>query len=964
MPAASPFLLFPWDRPFLPMLKDFIMAETGGKPGSAIVITPHKRPWRYLLELFSQEHKALVLPKVMPVADLTALWRAAASGAPLHAANILDQVALLKECMRTVAAADPLMAANFAQMPMAEFLPWGLRLARLLDELFLHGVAARDIPYPEDDVPEPAARILGALGRIGQAWRQALADRGWSTEGFDNYLAAATGRIPEFLMPSPQRQVYIAGFAILNGVQARLFRQLWEAGAIVCLHGNPDPASGFEPDACQPLWDWAKAWDASIAEAPVAKPAACRQTRYHLFAAYDTHSQLLQLREDLAAAPQPDGSAAIILPSANMLMPLLHELPDKNVNISMGYPLQRTTLASMAETLLRPRQYQREDGRLHWRELLERVRLPFWAMLRTAADDSLREALAELEGRIRRGAPFVDAQELVDEVCAGQPDAVAALLRESWQIFIDGPAGCRSLADLAQTLENMLCLLRRYGRTIFERSPRDEEAMARFQESIIPVLRDNAMAREELPYGALYDVLIHLLDAERIAFEGAALDGLQILGMLETRLLNFDHLYIMDASDDVLPGVKPQDPLLPDSLRRQLGLPDAATRHAAAAYNLFRLLAQAKDAHIYWGEGAAPAGANAGKKYRSRFVERIIWKLESGRYGRLLRAGEDNFLSARSSARLRGRQAPAIARDPRLAEAMETILGGSLSATLLNDYLTCPLRFIQRHVFKIKKPEVVEEGDRPILVGECVHRTMEDLFSRYKDADLPERSCLARELLEAWRQNYEGMGLAAQLPPASRMALETAAPARLRDFIDNLPLPTRIVGCELRVSKALELNGRAHDFTARMDRVDLRADGYHILDYKTGRAPEWPKGFWVEQAFFAPYGEFLAAGVACDGEADDLFDQLRERAADLQLPLYMALGEKIWEEIPANASIVHLREKGQELELLEAGDDRKTAMEHFKIVLAFILRHMAATPVFKPRQGKNCDYCEFRGVCN
>ena len=167
--SASPILVFPWQRPFLPDLKAFLTRIGKGRAGATLLIVPHNRPWRYLTKLYAEEGYQGLLPKVMTLADVISAWRSQTSADPLHTANVLDRVALLHECVMGLAQDDEGLAARFARMDMAHFLPWGLRLSNLLEEMLGQRVAAVDLSHVEQEVSGPAAALLGALGRIGKA---------------------------------------------------------------------------------------------------------------------------------------------------------------------------------------------------------------------------------------------------------------------------------------------------------------------------------------------------------------------------------------------------------------------------------------------------------------------------------------------------------------------------------------------------------------------------------------------------------------------------------------------------------------------------------------------------------------------------------------------------------------------------------------------------------------------------
>ena len=142
----------------------------------------------------------------------------------------------------------------------------------------------------------------------------------------------------------------------------------------------------------------------------------------------------------------------------------------------------------------------------------------------------------------------------------------------------------------------------------------------------VPELQHNALSGEEMDSRLLHGLARQLLQQQRIPFEADPLGGVQVLGMLESRLLQFDRIFIIDVTDDVLPGTPGQDPLLPDSLRRILGLPDARRRERAASHTLYRLCACAREVHFYWQESQGRSGLMDSKRPAA-----VLWSSSSGR---------------------------------------------------------------------------------------------------------------------------------------------------------------------------------------------------------------------------------------------------------------------------------------------------------------------------------------------
>lgn len=1028
----SPFRLFSWHRPFLSDLKKYINSITEGCPGRALLVVPHNRPWRYLLQLYLREGRPGLLPRVMTFTEVLTLWRTHASRQALHTANALDQVALLRQCVAELSLTDELLARRFADMDMAAFLPWGMRLAALLDELFGYGITARDMAHAEGEVAPPAAVLLNALGRLQQAYGAALEARGWTTPGYDARQAAREReRIPPLLLPRADRPVLLAGFALLTPTEDALLRSLWERGAQVCLHTDPALAGGERPHwSCEEQLRWLREWQTEAVLVTDDASEAVAGPQWQFFAGYDVHSQLTALRQDLLAAadaeacatsgtaaadsspekrhgragpdmemprdlcpasgdgldastgavsdevqaedPGDPPSTAVVLTHNGLLLPVLHHLPDKNVNVSMGYPLERSPLYRLLESLFRLQEHRTGSGRYLWRDMLECLRHPYLAMLQQevgedgAPSPELRVPLATLCRAVRAGNRTCELVALLETCAQSLPASALTALRELTDIFFGALSRVRTTENLADALEALCDYLQRHGPHIWPRYPLDAEAMYRLREHAIPVLRENALCQEPFDQRQLFVMARELFRQERIPFEAVPLTGLQVLGMLETRLLHFDHVHILDATDESLPGSAAQDPLLPDSLRLRIGLPDARRRERAAAHNLFRLCAGARKVFFYWQEGVSRSSLFDARKSRSRFVEQLLWQ-EEQRRGALLRPGEAPLRTPSCSARPRQENPLLIDRSPRLDEAMRRLLSGPLSPTALDTYLNCPRRFVLRYLCAFDAVEDVNEGDDPALVGTLVHELLEDLYTPFVGRDVCADDFAALSLesrLETLLQQHPEAGA---LPPESRIMLEIAVPYRLRSYLSSQP-DSHVVALEEKLEESLDLWGQRYAFTGKADRIDRREGRFRLIDYKTGSLHLPDAGLWVEEDFWSSLRvarTSLLQGNAHSPEVETLLDAMRERVGSLQLPCYVSLMQAGHQQV-SNACLVELRDSGKEHELFSglAGDAEYTlALERCRDLLAFMVRHMEHAVSFPAREGTHCTFCPYRMAC-
>jgi ATP-dependent helicase/nuclease subunit B len=314
-------------------------------------------------------------------------------------------------------------------------------------------------------------------------------------------------------------------------------------------------------------------------------------------------------------------------------------------------------------------------------------------------------------------------------------------------------------------------------------------------------------------------MLRQLVEDVVVPFHGTPLKGVQILGWLETRNLQFKRVCILDVSDDVLPGGDSVDPLLPPRMRAALGLPGRRERERAAAHHFAVLLGGAEEVHLFFREG--------GGKEKSRFIESILWDREQQRR-RVGDAGDIRSVDLRLT--LTHQDPAPIPKRP----GARAVLGQlSYSATMLDTYLHCPLRFYYAHVLGFsERQEVDEEIDRAgigTFVHEALatyHRQIPALSSTVELAD-PDRMDTVVEQLFIKRLGTDLRG--------QRLLMKMQVQRQLHRYIAEWRRPlvererVQIVAVEHRMRH--EQDGRV--LVGKADHIEMRGDVVHIVDYKT-----------------------------------------------------------------------------------------------------------------------------------
>ncbi|MFQ5903524.1 MAG: PD-(D/E)XK nuclease family protein, partial [Candidatus Binatia bacterium] len=356
-----------------------------------------------------------------------------------------------------------------------------------------------------------------------------------------------------------------------------------------------------------------------------------------------------------------------------------------------------------------------------------------------------------------------------------------------------------------------------------------------------------------------------------------------------------------------------------------------------------------------------------GKKVRSRFIEGLLWQ-EEKRRGTLLGDTVEKaplhifgecFLRKGGLAKRGGDQL-----------RVERFLGhksstGGLSASLLNTYLLCPLKFYYHYLLGLRPTITVAEDVDSAELGKIVHRTLEDYFALYRKKTYRKaEDNNAERLITILQGHFRGSAMYRSLAPEKRFFLEHTAAYRLKGYLSQVPEATFIDALEEEYHLALPVGSHHYCFYGKVDRIDRREGYRFVLDYKTGRIENFAKSHFEKRLLpFSLPGELDREGLKA----------VKGVIKDLQLPLYVLLvasgneGE-ITKTLPA---YVDLGRGGEEVYFVtrERLDGLREAyiswfMGAFPGLLAYVIDHMIGAPLFYPAtEEEACRFCEYEPVC-
>ena len=551
--------------------------------------------------------------------------------------------------------------------------------------------------------------------------------------------------------------------------------------------------------------------------------------------------------------PDEPLKTAIVLPDENLLLPLLSNMPKgiSKINVTMGYPVKGIPVAAMLSLLLKYwSNYYTRNRRYRLTEVCEILMLA--ALSKFFSDEGMAKAREGLKDKlIKEKKFFISGNELQSLIVDHFPDEsrTREILRT---IFREADTLCEPTTDgvcypegavLTTQVDDLLKLL------ITETAPADEEedpeqGMIKYirRELILPQLtsqrayweRHAESATSPFTYSVVTDLLRTTIARARVPFSGMPLRGLQVMGLLETRGLDFDTVIIPDASEGTLPTATQLDTTIPFSLRKGYNLPTTDLQEQTRAYNFFRLMSRAK--RVVFLYDSRTGDASAGEP--SRYVQ-----LLRDVYGVPMYEAEASFPLTGSEAGgdfIEDKTLVSQYRDSVSAKT-PTEKVKRLSASRMKDFHTCPRRFYYTAIEGVRDDEnlsgVLDKRDS----GTLFHTAMQLL---YKESE-GEKDGLSRESLS---KIPEGDAIDnAVRNSADMLHLETKESDYNYNQLEMTKLLVRrmveadkerveaggditYVGGEIEIETTYE----GANFKLIIDRIDVQGDTVNVIDYKTG----------------------------------------------------------------------------------------------------------------------------------
>jgi hypothetical protein len=306
---------------------------------------------------------------------------------------------------------------------------------------------------------------------------------------------------------------------------------------------------------------------------------------------------------------------------------------------------------------------------------------------------------------------------------------------------------------------------------------------------------------------------------QTIAFETNRKSPTQIMGFLETRLQDFDNLYILNLNDNRLPGTNKSNSFIPYNLRKSFALPTFDQFDGINAYHFYRLLKRAN--HIYLIYNSSSLDADNEK---SRFIKQIEYEFDKN--VSIISEQATNMLSVKN---IKQTTDISIQKTQDILERLKTI---QYSASSLNTYLTCPVQFYLKYILRIEEPDELKPSKEAADFGTLLHRILELYYTKNKQTT---SNLDKAELDVIINQAIADLGYSTTYF-LGKNALTKKILEKLTFDILAIDVQTNfnIMSLEHSLETTIKINEHQIKIKGKIDRIDKVQDKIRIIDYKTG----------------------------------------------------------------------------------------------------------------------------------
>ena len=717
--------------------------------------------------------------------------------------------------------------------------------------------------------------------------KENLQAKGWATDGMIHEMVRE--KINDFAEETETKFVF-CGFNALTPLEEKLIRELLQKGKTECFfQADEYYIKDLKQEAGKFLrkhMHW-KEFNENRKFQWI-ENSFCEEKNIKVYEVAGNVAQTKILPEILQEIPKEnDSKTAVVLLEENLLLPSLDAVSFvDNLNITMGFPIKNLGFSGAVKKLFYlQKQLEKNDKSYYY--------LDVFSVLEEFPDNEEDKKI------IDRFTAKIEDENIVYISKKMMQESLGEL--SYFQLFEK-----RTAAELLEDLSNFCYQLkfREIDDILYEN--------VSLFETTFKILKNHMKDYDfEISIDALEVLMNQLVNSENLDFQGEPLEGLQFMGLLETRLLDFENIILLSVNEGKLPLGNTQNTYLPFDVRRNFGLNTFLENDSIYAYHFYRLLQNAKNIYLLY--NALGSGVNTGEK--SRFITQM--EMESPHK-------MEHIVIENTS--------EPILQEPIIIEKTEKVLEklnewkGGISASHLISYLYNPIDFYLNNILKAKETEEIEEELSQRNYGNLVHYALEELYGELQGKILKESDIedLKPKINEAIDSAISELKHQPELYERGMNYIHKSMAAKVVEHILDYDLglikagnSLEIISLENRINAEFLMgeNGEKINFIGYIDRIDRLNGVVRVIDFKTAKA---------KNLSMKPKEEKLEDFM---GSADS------KQALQLSIYAYMVLHNEKFYVNQLQCGIWSFAEIGKGVQTLKIYDDENIDNENVSICM-------------------------------
>ncbi|MEN9743649.1 MAG: hypothetical protein RLZZ65_1454 [Bacteroidota bacterium] len=552
--------------------------------------------------------------------------------------------------------------------------------------------------------------------------------------------------------------------------------------------------------------------------------------------------QVKVLATELMADPNQDWSKVLVLLADETLVhAAIRHIPKVvgKANITLGLPLEQTPIRTWVDLCfqLQENKLKFKTKALYYKDF---QRFCHHAFTSLALDQRAQQELSSAEKQtVKYNRVFQNVAQLPLNGAAKQ---LLTLLDTSWaQDWFSALQNIRKINALLMELIPTSNDFEHTALLTFEQSCRQFEAIV-------------ADGLPQMTLGSFKKLFYQHWTKAHLAYLGNPTDGLQITGLLETRLLDFEKVYVLGMNEGKLPPTNPIQSIIPMDLRSAFGLPGNRDKQGIFAQHFYRLLHEARQLTFTYTSASEVLGSSERSRYLLQLEMEWLQQNENIKW--------EEYKYQISSENAENTQIELV-KTPAIIERIKQYLSQSVSASALKKYLNCPLDYYYRYIVEFGEEDEVEEDLANNSFGSIIHSCLEELFTPYAQRDKNGQAVVPKpgpvtekaiaKMLTAYPNelrkqfliyfdNNEQLFSRGKNLLSYEMAMDLTKELLLKElnFIKSLSEPLYIIQLEgrfeLNLNMELPTQNVPVKFVGFIDRIDrIGEHTYRVIDYKSGK---------------------------------------------------------------------------------------------------------------------------------